>query len=109
MEKLPAGANFKRCKMLWEIGIEIAGDFTATVINNRVTYTMTPLMFVSALVQYNSSTASLSSNVRLRWEYRPGSELFVVYTDGRNLEPLPNTTNLMNRSFAVKITRLVRF
>ena len=26
MESLPQGANFKRCKMLWEIGIDIAGD-----------------------------------------------------------------------------------
>jgi hypothetical protein len=26
----------------------------------------------------------MSASVRLRWEYRPGSELFVVYSDGRN-------------------------
>jgi TRAP-type uncharacterized transport system substrate-binding protein len=26
MDPLPQGANFKRCKMLWEIGIDIAGD-----------------------------------------------------------------------------------
>ena len=38
-------------------------------------------MFVSALLQYNSSNDSLSTNLRLRWEYRPGSELFVVYNE----------------------------
>ena len=45
---------------------------------------MTPLMFVSALVQYNSGINAVSANVRLRWEYRPGSELFVVYNEERD-------------------------
>jgi hypothetical protein len=66
-------------------------------------------MFVSALVQYNSSSTSLSANVRLRWEYRPGSELFLVYSDGRNLLDSQRPTGLLNRSVAVKITRLMRF
>ena len=37
-------------------------------------------MFFSGLVQYNSRGESLGSNLRLRWEYTPGSELFIVYT-----------------------------
>ena len=41
-------------------------------------------MFVSALLQYSSSDRAFSSNLRFRWEYRPGSELFVVYTDERD-------------------------
>ena len=41
-------------------------------------------MFASALLQYNSSSDSLSANLRLRWEYSPGSELFVVYNEDRN-------------------------
>ena len=46
---------------------------------------MTPLMFVerAGAVQL-SSTNAVSTNARLRWEYRPGSELFVVYNDERN-------------------------
>ena len=41
-------------------------------------------MFASALLQYNSTDRSFSSNLRFRWEYQPGSELFVVYTDERD-------------------------
>ena len=41
-------------------------------------------MFVSALIQYNSANNALSSNIRLRWEYQPGSELFVVYNEQRD-------------------------
>ena len=56
-----------------------AGSFTTRLVGARVTYTMTPLMFVSAFLQYNSSRDAVATNVRLRWEYLPGSELFVVY------------------------------
>mgnify|MGYP004134253519 CR=1 FL=1 len=68
-------------------------------------------MFFGGLVQYNSSTDSVSSNLRLRWEYSPGSELFVVYTEDRETDPLlPNRyTELRNRGFVVKLNRLFRF
>ena len=84
------------------------GAFTSQLIGSRVTYTATPFMFTSALVQYNSESHSLSANVRLRWEYRPGSELFIVYNDERDTfgRRFPD---LMNRAFIVKINRLLRF
>ena len=65
-------------------------------------------MFFGGLLQYNSSTDSLSANLTLRWEYRPGSELFVVYNDQRDTS-LRGTTFLENRAFVVKITRLFRY
>ena len=60
------------------------GEFTTHLAGSRVTYSMTPLMFVSALLQYNSGNDAVSTNARFRWEYRPGSELFVVYNEERN-------------------------
>ena len=57
------------------------GTFTATVVRGRATFTVTPRMFFSGIAQYNSTARSVGSNLRLRWEYLPGSELFVVYTD----------------------------
>ena len=84
------------------------GDFTATLLTNRVTYTVTPRMFVGGLVQYNSLSSSISANLRLRWEYQPGSELFVVYNDQRDTA-LRGTPLLQNRAFVVKFTRLFRF
>ena len=65
-------------------------------------------MFFSGLLQYNSSTESLSTNLRLRWEYQPGSELFVVYNDVRDTE-FRGVPMLENRAFVVKFTRLFRF
>jgi hypothetical protein len=85
-----------------------AGDFRTTLAGSRVTYTMTPLMFASALLQYNSSTGTLAANVRLRWEYHPGSELFVVYNDQRE-GGSARWSELANRTFIVKINRLIRW
>jgi TolB-like protein len=84
------------------------GSFTTQLVTTRTTYTMTPEMFVSALLQYNSSNSSLGANIRLRWEYQPGSELFVVFNEQRETiaRRLPE---LQNRSIVVKINRLFRF
>ena len=84
------------------------GAFTTHLAGTRVTYTMTPLMFVSALLQYNSGTNAMSTNARLRWEYRAGSELFVVYNEERNTLT-PRFPTLNNRAFIVKFNRLFRF
>ena len=84
------------------------GDFTARLINSRFTVTPSARMLISSLVQYNAGANSLSSSIRLRWEYTGGSELFVVYSDGRNTI-VPGFPALLNRTFAIKATRLVRF
>ena len=61
------------------------GDFTNTAASgpDRLSR-FRPRMFASGLFQYNSTDNSFSSNLRFRWEYHPGSELFVVYTDERD-------------------------
>jgi Domain of unknown function (DUF5916) len=83
------------------------GNFTAKVIGGRFTYMFSPRTFVSALVQYNSDGGLLATNARLRWEYRPGSDLFIVYTDGRNTLERGFPT-LRNRAVTVKLTRFFR-
>jgi len=85
------------------------GDFTARLLSARFIVTPTPRLGVSSLVQYNAIPHSLSASVRVRWEYRPGSELFVVYSEGRDTLPAAAVPGLQNRSLAVKITRLLRF
>ena len=87
------------------------GNFTTGLSRVRVSYTVSPRMFFSGLLQHNSSGNTFSTNVRLRWEYSPGSELFVVYTEDRDTDPfLPDRrTGLRNRGFVVKMNRLFRF
>ena len=97
-----------------EPGIEVnridlpVGAFTSQLYSSRVTYTATPLLFVSGLVQYSSDAHQVSTNVRLRWEYQPGSELFIVYNEGRNTLG-DGPVDLENRALIVKFNRLFRF
>ncbi len=86
-------------------------EFTAPLAITRVTYTFNPRVFFSGLVQFNPTQEVVSTNLRLRWEYRPGSELFVVYNDQRDTVLVPDQRfpMLQNRAFVVKFTRLFRF
>ena len=88
------------------------GAFQTNLGVTRVNYAFNPRMFFSGLLQYNSASNSFGSNLRLRWEYSPGSELFVVYTDDRDvtggLRP-DRGWDLRNRGFVVKFNRLFRF
>jgi hypothetical protein len=86
----------------------LEGSFRTHLVGTRVTHTMTPYMFASALLQYNSTTHVVSTNVRLRWEYRPGSELFVVLNDQRD-STSARFPVLTNRALIVKMTRLWQF
>ena len=84
------------------------GSFRTQLIQSRITYTPTPRMFFTGFLQYNSSNDAIGANLRLRWEYQPGSELFVVYTEERDTltRAFPE---IINRAFTVKVTRLFRF
>ena len=84
-----------------------AGNFTTTLVRTRADYAFSPRMFASALVQYNSADRSFSSNIRYRWEYKLGSELFVVYTDDRDTRT-SGYPGLKNRAFVIKVTRFFR-
>jgi hypothetical protein len=84
------------------------GKFRTDLVSSRFNWTLSPRMAVMTFIQYNSSSAALSSSVRLRWEYEPGSDLFVVYTDGRETD-VSGFPLLQSRTFAVKFTKLFRF
>ena len=88
------------------------GAFRTNLGVTRVNYAFNPRMFFSGLLQYNSADRSFGTNLRLRWEYSPGSELFVVYTDDRDvtggLRP-DRGWRLRNRGLVVKLNRLFRF
>lgn len=84
-----------------------AGRFTTRLLSARAAYAMTPRAYLDTFVQFNSKDAALATNVRFRWEYQPGSEIFVVYSDGRNTVG-PAFPALEQRSLAVKLTRLIR-
>jgi len=84
------------------------GEDDTNLVSTRVTVPLSPRMFVSMLTQYQSRSSNVSSNARFRWEYLPGSELFIVYSDGRTTAT-HGFPDVLNRSFVVKVTRLLRW
>ena len=94
-----------------------SGDFVTDLVPIRVNYSFTPLRRLEALIQYNSQTSSVSSNIRLVLLDRSGTGLFLVYNDLRNtanFDRFDTVTDMlvptvMGRSFIVKYTRLFDF
>ena len=83
------------------------GEVQARVTRLRATYTVSPQSFIGALVQYNSAAQLISANLRFRWEYSPGSDLFVVFSTNRDGDD--GLSGLTDRALVVKFTRLFRF
>ena len=93
------------------------GEFKTDLVPVRFNYSFTPLMNIQALIQYNSQSADISSNIRFALLNRSGTGLFFVYNDQRNTANFtridPDTgivvPNLIGRSFVVKYTYLFDF
>ncbi len=83
------------------------GNYDTRLISARINYTLSPRSFLAAFLQYNTAADSLSSNIRFRWEYEPGSDIFLVYNSVRDtlLPGYPED----NQSLILKFTRLFRF
>ena len=84
------------------------GSFRADLAVARINYAFNPRMFLGGLAQYNSGNDSFSMNLRLRWEYQPGSELFIVYTEARDTDVLDRFSALENRGLTIKLNYLFR-
>jgi hypothetical protein len=89
--------------------LDLPGASTvARLLGARATYAVTPRMFMSAFVQCNSTLRTTATNARLRWEYQPGSELFVVYNEERHTLAT-ELSQLATRALVIKFNRLFRF
>jgi hypothetical protein len=78
------------------------GSFVTNLGQFKVSYNFTPLIYLQALLQYNDSADTWSSNIRFSWLNTAGTGLFVVYNDTEGLGDL--LIGPQNRSFIVKYT-----
>jgi hypothetical protein len=86
------------------------GDFTADVASVQFDYGFSPRLSLRTLTQYNSFTDQLSTSGRLQYEYRPGSDIFVVYDEiRRDPEVLssPFAAESRDHQLIVKVTYLL--
>jgi Domain of unknown function (DUF5916)/Carbohydrate family 9 binding domain-like len=75
-KSLSSELNFSRndVKMPW-------GDFVSNLAILRVDYALSPRATIRSLTQYNSLTHEVTNNLRFNFIYRPGSDIYIVYSD----------------------------
>jgi hypothetical protein len=84
------------------------GAFDTTTVSNRVLYAFTTDVFVKSYLQWNDPDERFSSNVLVGWEYRPGSELYLVYNEIRDRFESPRLAS-RGRILLVKWAHRFRF
>ncbi len=81
------------------------GAFTTDLVRGRLKLAANTRLFGNALVQYNSQNGSFSANLRIDWIHRPGSDLFIVFNERRDV--VGSRWNPQSRAFIVKLTYLM--
>jgi len=82
------------------------GEFTADIGSVRATYAFSTKLMANALVQYNSLDRGISTNVRVNFIHRPGSDFFFVFNEERG--SATSAWDFANRGAVVKLTYLAR-
>ncbi len=62
------------------------GDFEVEILRTRADVQFSPDLTWSTVVQWDNQSDRAGLNSRVRWEYEPGSEIFVVYNEGYDVE-----------------------
>jgi Domain of unknown function (DUF5916)/Carbohydrate family 9 binding domain-like len=84
-----------------------AGDFSVVVGSFQTNYSFSRFLTLSTLVQMDTANnQAASANIRLRWNYRPDSDLYVIYTAGQRFASLvaANPPQFYENRFAIKFT-----
>lgn len=83
------------------------GDFAVRIARSRVSWQLTPELSFSSTLQWDNQSDELGLNARMRWEYRPGQELFVVYNEGFDVED--DSFRSQRQDVSVKLGFTMRF
>ena len=82
------------------------GDFSVLFGGFQTNYSFSRFLMLTALVQVNTANnQAFSGTVRLRWNYRPDSDLYIIYTAGQRFASLEtNAPQYYQNSLTVKLT-----
>jgi uncharacterized protein DUF5916 len=83
------------------------GDFTTTLVGNRLRINLSPDLSIASYVQYDTESKSIGTNTRLRWTFRPVADLFVVYN--HNIRSILDRWQLDSNQFLVKLQYALRY
>ena len=100
-------SRFLRSETTFEINnVKLgAGDFTAKVFRQRLAVALNPKLLANLFLQYNDLAEIASMNLRFSWNYRPGSDIFLVYNQTWDAPSLSSLTR-KDRQLMLKVTYL---
>ena len=84
------------------------GKFDTRTLGCRMYYYFSTKLYLKAYLQYNDDrkrndgNVLTLANILLRWIYRPGSDLYIVYNDGRGIGQ--SNVEISNRTLMLKVT-----
>ncbi len=81
------------------------GDLDTHLVSTRMQLAFRNDLILLGLFQYNEATGELASNVRFNWIPKPGTDVFLVYTE---LDDWTESFFVRNRSLSLKFNYLFR-
>ena len=84
-----------------------AGKFSVVFGSFQTNYSFSRFLTLSTLLQMDTADdRAASANIRLRWNYRPDSDFFVIYTAGQRFASLvaASPPQFYENRFAIKFT-----
>jgi hypothetical protein len=84
-----------------------AGNFSVVFGSFQTNYSFSRFLTLSTIVQMDTANnQGASANVRLRWNYRPDSDVYVIYTAGQRFASLveQNPPQYYENRFVIKFT-----
>jgi hypothetical protein len=97
--RLIVEADYERNDMSFP-GVD--GHIVTNLIANRITYSFSPALSTKLYSQYNDADDRLLFNFLLRWEYKPGSDFYLVYNEAYESLDLVNDPLLDNRDWHIR-------
>ncbi len=83
------------------------GNFSVLVGSFQTNYSFSRFLTLSSVIQMDTAnTQAVSANLRLRWNYRPDSDVYLIYTAGTRFASLvaENPPQFYENRLAIKFT-----
>jgi len=90
--------------------VELGGNpIDADLFSGRMQLGFSTRAFLSSFVQYNRVAGEMLTNVRFNLIHAPLSDVFVVFSERRRMQPGPKEVAVIDRGFTLKVTRLLQY
>ena len=78
--------------------------FKGNIGRFRINMALNNYLSMNSFIQFNQADQSMGINLRLRYNFREGTDLFVVFNQGNTTDNNSEVSSLINRSVLIKYT-----